>query len=179
VHVVPGTGEQIEVANNRPNGTTDSPHETASGEPPREIASLSPHETASEPPREIASLSPHETAGEPPREITSLSPHETASEPPRENDDTLPPLDRNEPDWPPATAPIADNAELPAPDENAFATDYRPWRTVLLADDSEAAAYLALDAVTQWADPVATPPAFGEPELPVPALPNYFGGGEP
>ena len=54
----------------------------------------------------------------------------------------------------PGQLPIAcdEHTALPAPDEHAFGTDYRPWRTVILADGSAAATYLALDAVTQWTD---------------------------
>ena len=64
-----------------------------------------------------------------------------------------PPLDRNESDWLiPVTLPDAEAIELPAPDEKAFATEYRPWRTVILGDGSEPATHPALDAVTQWAD---------------------------
>jgi peptidoglycan/xylan/chitin deacetylase (PgdA/CDA1 family) len=119
---------------------------------------------------EIASAPAEDMANDPPREITSDSPHELAGEPPSEMA-SEPPLDRNEPDWPVSvTSPIAEAIEVPAPDENAFATDYRPWRTVILADGSEGATYLALDAVTQWADPPATPISSDEPELPVPAL---------
>jgi peptidoglycan/xylan/chitin deacetylase (PgdA/CDA1 family) len=146
VHVVPGTAEQIEIAN----------------VPPHEMTSDPPLKIANDPPREVASEPPHDLASDPPREIASE-----------------PPLDRNEPDWPTSVAlPTAGAIELPVPDENAFATDYRPWHTVILADGSEAASYLALDAVTQWTDPPATPPTSEEPKLPVPAIPDYFGGGE-
>jgi len=63
-----------------------------------------------------------------------------------------PPLDGNEPDCPkPVILPDAEAIELPAPDDKAFATDYRPWRTVILADGSEAATHLALDAVSRYA----------------------------
>ena len=76
------------------------------------------------------------------------------------------------------TLPIAEDIALPAPEENAFGTGYRPWRTVILADGSAAATYLALNAVTQWADAPARPLTADEPELPAPAIPDYFGGDE-
>jgi hypothetical protein len=102
-----------------------------------------------------------------------------ASAEPLEVASDAPARDRDDPDWPtPIAAPEADVIELPAPDENAFATDYRPWRTVILADGSEAATYLALNAVTQWTDPPTTPVTSHQSELPAPAIPDYFGGGE-
>jgi peptidoglycan-N-acetylglucosamine deacetylase len=103
----------------------------------------------------------------PPDTSTSVEAPPAASDPSRDPDD---------PNWPRPVAgtPADDRTELPAPDERAFSTDYRPWRTVKLADGSEAAVYLALDAVPQWTDPPAG--ATADPdntELPVPAMPYY------
>jgi peptidoglycan/xylan/chitin deacetylase (PgdA/CDA1 family) len=84
--------------------------------------------------------------------------------------------DPDDPNWPkPAAGTVADaRTELPAPDERAFSTDYRPWRTVKLADGSETAVYLALDAVPQWTDPPAGVAAGPDnAELPAPAVPYY------
>jgi peptidoglycan/xylan/chitin deacetylase (PgdA/CDA1 family) len=84
-------------------------------------------------------------------------------------------LDQHDPTWPRPVAPPTDNrVELPAPDENAFAADYRPWHVVVLADGSTSAGYLAVAAITQWADPQATSASYGEAELPVPAIPEYL-----
>jgi peptidoglycan/xylan/chitin deacetylase (PgdA/CDA1 family) len=162
VHVVPATPDQIAVARARA----------------QEIAADSAHALPSEPPREAAINAAHELAEDPPREPMSDQPYKVASDPPREAADQLP-LDRNEPDWPMPTAlSAAEDIELPAPDENAFATAFRPWRTVILADGAETAAYLALDAVTQWADPPAIVLSPDAPQLPVPAMESYFGGGD-
>jgi len=100
---------------------------------------------------------------------TSLETPQAASDPSRDPDD---------PNWPRPVAgtPADDRTELPTPDERAFSTDYRPWRTVKLADGSETAVYLALDAVPQWTDPpagIATGP--DNAELPAPAMPYYDG----
>jgi peptidoglycan/xylan/chitin deacetylase (PgdA/CDA1 family) len=90
--------------------------------------------------------------------------------------------DLDDPVWPrPVMGPsLADaSAELPIPDEQILSADYRPWRSVKLADGSQTAVYLALDAVPQWADPPAPAPAGSdEAQLPAPAVPYYFGGGE-
>ena len=84
-------------------------------------------------------------------------------------------LDQDDPTWPKPVAPPMDKrVELRAPDENAFAADYRPWHVVVLADRSTSAGYLALAAITQWADPPAISASYGEPELPVPAIPEYL-----
>jgi hypothetical protein len=94
---------------------------------------------------------------------------QAASDPSRDPDD---------PNWPrPVVGSLADeHTELPVPDEQAFRTDYRPWRTVKLADGSETAVYLALDAVPQWTDPPAGVAAGSDAaQLPVPAMPYYFG----
>jgi peptidoglycan/xylan/chitin deacetylase (PgdA/CDA1 family) len=73
--------------------------------------------------------------------------------------------------WPDLVAePTADRIELPAPDAKSFATDYRPWRVVVLADGSASAGYLALAAITQWSDPPGAAVPSGEPELPAPAF---------
>jgi peptidoglycan/xylan/chitin deacetylase (PgdA/CDA1 family) len=94
---------------------------------------------------------------------------QAASDPSRDPDD---------PNW---TRPVVgslanEHTELPVPDEQAFRTDYRPWRTVKLADGSETAVYLALDAVPQWTDPPASVAASSDDaQLPVPAMPYYFG----
>jgi hypothetical protein len=160
VHVVPATADQIAIARAQA----------------QEIAADSAHALPSDPPREATIDTAHELADDPPREPMSDQPDKVASDPPREAVDQLP-LDRNEPDWPMPTAlSAAEDIELLTPDENAFATTFRPWRTVILADGSGTAAYLALDAVTLWADPptlVALPDA---PQLPVPAIESYFGG---
>jgi peptidoglycan/xylan/chitin deacetylase (PgdA/CDA1 family) len=105
----------------------------------------------------------------PPDTSTSVEAPQAASDPSRDPDD---------PNWPrPVAGTTADDrTELPAPDERAFNTDYRPWRTVKLADGSETAVYLALDAVPQWTDPpvgVAAGP--DNAELPAPAMPYYDG----
>ena len=89
--------------------------------------------------------------------------------------------DANNPNWPRAVVgSLADERiELPVPDEQAFNTDYRPWRTVKLADGSETAVYLALDAVPQWTDaPARVTTASDDAQLPAPAMPHYFGGDE-
>jgi hypothetical protein len=90
--------------------------------------------------------------------------------------------DLDDPVWPqPVMGPsLADaSAELSIPDEQALSADYRPWRSVKLADGSQTAVYLALDAVPQWADPPTPAPAGAdEAQLPAPAVPYYFGGGE-
>jgi peptidoglycan-N-acetylglucosamine deacetylase len=86
--------------------------------------------------------------------------------------------EEDDPTWPKVVAlPPGDRIELPAPDVNVFAADYRAWRVVVLADGSAGLDRLALAAVTQWADPRATSVPSDEPELPVPAIPDYFGGG--
>jgi hypothetical protein len=89
--------------------------------------------------------------------------------------------DPNDRNWPRAVvgSPADERIELPVPDEQAFSTDYRPWRTVKLADGSETAVYLALDAVPQWTDaPAGLRAGSGDAQLPVPAMPYYFGGDE-
>jgi hypothetical protein len=71
-----------------------------------------------------------------------------------------PPLGRNESDWlMPVSSPDAEAIELPAPDEKAFATEYRPWRTVILGDGSEAATHPAPDAVGRYAGTSTRPMA--------------------
>jgi peptidoglycan/xylan/chitin deacetylase (PgdA/CDA1 family) len=78
---------------------------------------------------------------------------------------------RSAPDWPKSVAPsTVERIALPAPDAKFFATDYRPWRTVVLADGSASAGYLALAAVAQWTDPPGTAVLSDDTELPVPAL---------
>jgi len=78
---------------------------------------------------------------------------------------------RSAPDWPKFVAlSVADLIALPAPDTKFFAIDYRPWRTVVLADGSASAGYLALAAVAQWTDPPGTAILADEAELPAPAL---------
>jgi hypothetical protein len=135
---------------------------------------------ASDPLRAMTGGAPHDEASDPPREIAALDPrHEMTSDQPRQAAADLLPLDRNEPVWPTVDSmPLAEDIVLPAPDVNAFAIDYRPWRTVILADGSQTATYLALGAITQWNDPPAVPVAAGRPQLPAPAIPPYFGGGE-
>lgn len=85
-------------------------------------------------------------------------------------DETIDPI------WPHSSAsPMAERIELPAPDQDAFATGFRPWRTVVLADGSDSLVPLALAAVTQWADPPTVPLACEETKLPAPAVPGYLG----
>ena len=89
--------------------------------------------------------------------------------------------DADDPIWPrPVVGSLVEErAELPVPDERALSADYHPWRTVKLADGSQTAVYLALDAVPQWTDPpAALPEGSNETQLPAPAIPYYFGGGE-
>jgi peptidoglycan/xylan/chitin deacetylase (PgdA/CDA1 family) len=89
--------------------------------------------------------------------------------------------DPNDPNWPRAVVgSLADERiELPVPDEQAFSIDYRPRRTVKLADGSETAVYLALDAVPQWSDaPAVMTATSGDAQLPAPAMPYYFSGDE-
>ena len=104
----------------------------------------------------------------------------TGAEPPEATSD--PSHDADDPNWPSpvAASPADDRVELPAPDERAFNIDYRPWRTVKLADGSETAVYLAIDAVPQWTDPPASVAAGPDnAELPAPAIPPYyFRGGD-
>jgi peptidoglycan/xylan/chitin deacetylase (PgdA/CDA1 family) len=187
VHVVPSTADTMYIAGVPPVEIADDPprqivsessHDIA-GNAPRQIAGDQPHEIAGDPPRAIAVERAHDIAGSAPRQIASDQPHQIVSDPVREIAGDLPPLDRNEPDWQTTmTSPIAEEIALPAPDENAFVTGYRPWRSVMLADGSEAATDLALDAVTQWADPPARGLISDQPELPAPAIPDYFGGDE-
>jgi peptidoglycan/xylan/chitin deacetylase (PgdA/CDA1 family) len=186
VHVVPSTADTMYIAGVPPRDIADDPpRETASesaheiaGDPPRLIAFDEGHDVASDPPRNVAADQAYNMSEYGPRQIAGDLPHDIVTGPAREIADDLPPLDRNEPDWPIAMTPIADDIALPAPSENAFGTGYRPWRTVILADGSAAATYLALDAVTQWADPPARALTAEEPELPAPAMPHYFGGNE-
>jgi peptidoglycan/xylan/chitin deacetylase (PgdA/CDA1 family) len=189
VHVVPAHADTMliagvpptEIADDPPRAiASESPHEIA-GEPTRQIAMDEAHDIVGDAPRAIATDQAHDNAGGPPRQIASDRPHGIVNDPVREIAGALPPLDRNEPDWPAATtSPITEDIALPAPDENVFATDHRPWRTVILADGSEAATYLALGAVTQWADPPSLrPSASDQSELPAPAIPAYFGATKP
>jgi peptidoglycan/xylan/chitin deacetylase (PgdA/CDA1 family) len=84
--------------------------------------------------------------------------------------------DRADPHWPTAAAaPAGDGVGLPAPDMKDFAVGYRPWQTIVLADNSQDVAYLAAAAVPEWPDPAA-PPASAQAELPVPSLDDCFGG---
>jgi hypothetical protein len=72
--------------------------------------------------------------------------------------------------WPPITAvPVTDRVALPAPDAMAFATDYRPWRRVVLADGSADARMFAA-AVMPWPDPADAVVPSGTAELPVPSV---------
>ncbi len=81
----------------------------------------------------------------------------------------------DDPIWP-KTSGLAssDRIELAAPDANAFAPEYRSWRVVALADGSASLRYLALAAVTQWADPQTVLVSSAAPELPVPAMIEYL-----
>jgi peptidoglycan/xylan/chitin deacetylase (PgdA/CDA1 family) len=90
------------------------------------------------------------------------------------------PADNSDPPWPAASlaAPIEDRIDLPVPDESLFAVDDSAWRAVVLADGGSASAVsLALPAVPHWSEPPAFEEPADEPQLPVPALPAYFGGG--
>jgi peptidoglycan/xylan/chitin deacetylase (PgdA/CDA1 family) len=89
------------------------------------------------------------------------------------------PVDASDPPWPAALAArVDDRVDLPTPDENLFAADYSPWRTVVLADGSPSAVSLALPAVPHWSEPPAFEPAANEPQLPAPALPVNFGASD-
>jgi peptidoglycan/xylan/chitin deacetylase (PgdA/CDA1 family) len=187
VHVVPANADTmfiagvppLEIADDPPREIIGDTGHDAAGDPPRQIGVDEPHEIAGDLPREIAGDPTHEIAGDPPRQIASAQSHDIVSDPVRETATDLLPLDRNEPDWPTAvTSPVTEDIALPTPDESAFATNYRPWRTVILADGSGAATFLALNAVTQWADPPAHPPTSDQAELPAPAIPDYFGSDE-
>jgi peptidoglycan/xylan/chitin deacetylase (PgdA/CDA1 family) len=185
VHVVPATADTMYIAGVPPTEFADdlpraiageSPHDVLA-EPARQVAMVEPHDIASDPPRAIAADQAHGAAADPPRHIASASPHDIINDPAREIASELPPLDRNEPDWPSAmTSPIGEDIALAAPDQNVFATNYRPWRTVILADGSATAIDLALGAVTQWADPPVRPLTSDQSELPAPTIPDYFGG---
>jgi peptidoglycan/xylan/chitin deacetylase (PgdA/CDA1 family) len=188
VHVVPGTADQVVAAK--------APPETA-GEPTPPVDRSEPDwPTLARPPIvdqvDVASAPQLLDRNEPDSAAppSADQPEIANAAPPRDSNASDQPASvapasdpparyRGDPDWPTAIAvPETDAIELPAPDENTFATDYRPWRTVILADGSEAAKYLALNAVTQWADPPAAPVASDQPALPAPAIPDYFGGGE-
>ena len=85
--------------------------------------------------------------------------------------------------WPPITAvPATYRVALPVPDTMAFATDYRPWRRVMLADGSADARMFAA-AVVPWPDPADAVVPSGTAELPVPSAEDigpagrYLGGG--
>jgi len=62
-----------------------------------------------------------------------------------------------------------DRVALPAPDAMAFATDYRPWRRVVLADGSADARMFAA-AVMPWPDLTDAVVPSGTAELPVPSV---------
>ena len=220
VHVVPGTGEQAEIASTAPSREANDTNHPSSVTPPNadqaNVASAPQSSEQSDPGRPVSVPPPgaqqFAVASDPPlperndsdrptpntapsadqaasvtdpapserndadRQMPgtapSADPTQAASEPSRDPDD---------PNWPKAEVRLAseERVELPAPDEEAFGTHYHPWRTVILADGSETAAHFALDAVPQWTDP---PPAVAvtcdEPQLPVPAMPDYFGGDE-
>jgi hypothetical protein len=83
---------------------------------------------------------------------------------------------RTSPDWPNAVSgPVEDGVALPAPDVKDFAVRYRPWQTVVLADNSADVAYLAAAAITEWPDAPAVPTS-AQAELPAPSLEDCFGG---
>jgi peptidoglycan/xylan/chitin deacetylase (PgdA/CDA1 family) len=223
VHIVPGTGEQAELASASPPrepvpssaaSTTAQPAQSQAN-PIAAAASTSPATQEREdaapstqvaPTNEVAveappSASPTADAPTPseaaqPMVAASAAADQVANaggQPERNDHDGLSPSDMStsvegpqaasdssrdpdDPNWPkPPTGTVADDrTELPAPDERAFSTDYRPWRTVKLADGSETAVYLALDAVPQWTDPPAGVAAGPDnAELPAPAMPYY------
>jgi peptidoglycan/xylan/chitin deacetylase (PgdA/CDA1 family) len=247
VHIVPGTGEQAELANASPPGEAPPPNAASATAPPAQpqtnvvaaAASTGPaaqerkdggeptpvaptNEPAAEAPPSASqaaaadALVPGEPAQPPvaaaaaadapvssgpaqPVVAASAAADQVANasglaQPERNDRDGLTPdtsmsaetpqgagdpsRDPDDPNWPKPVAgsPADDRTELPAPDERAFSTDYRPWRTVKLADGSETAVYLALDAVPQWTDP-PTGVALGpdNAELPAPAMPYYDG----
>jgi peptidoglycan/xylan/chitin deacetylase (PgdA/CDA1 family) len=73
--------------------------------------------------------------------------------------------------WPEPSLPeTMTGGTLLAPDAKSFATDYRPWRVVVLADGSTSAGYLALAAIPYWLEPAVGLTQTGEPELPVPDI---------
>jgi hypothetical protein len=99
---------------------------------------------------------------------------ETASEPapPRVESTTPWTRERSDPSWPTIIAgPTPDRIILAAPDANSFATDYRPWRKVMLADSTGGAGLPAVaSADTQWPDPSGAAPPAADAELPAPSL---------
>ncbi len=98
---------------------------------------------------------------------------ETAGEPaPLTAESTTPWTgDRSDPNWPIIVAgPAPDRIVLAAPEANSFATDYRPWRTIMLADGAAGAGLLAAAADTQWPDPSGAALPSTDAELPAPSL---------
>ena len=155
-----------------PSGQAAAPNVSAStsGEAAQPTPAAGPDQVASA----NASAQPERSEGDgtAPDASTSTETPQATSDPSRDPDD---------PNWPSpvAASPAEDHTEFPAPDERAFSIDYRPGRTAKLADGSETAVYLALDAVPQWSDPPANVAAGPDnAELPAPAMPYYFGGGE-
>jgi peptidoglycan-N-acetylglucosamine deacetylase len=80
--------------------------------------------------------------------------------------------DRTVPNWPKVIAVhSADRIALPAPDAMSFATDYRPWRRVVLADGAAGAGILSVaSADTHWPDRSDDAPPATEAELPAPSM---------
>jgi peptidoglycan/xylan/chitin deacetylase (PgdA/CDA1 family) len=142
-------------------GSSDAPHPTTAASPDRLAnADISARPDGSEGDQ----ATPEASTGVEPPQATSDGAH-----------------DPDDPNWPSAVAasPAEDRTELPAPDERAFAIDYRPWRTMKLADGSETARYFALDAVPQWSDPPSSAEIHSDrTELPVPAIPYFQGTGD-
>jgi peptidoglycan/xylan/chitin deacetylase (PgdA/CDA1 family) len=159
----PAPSEQMTVANSSPVERSEAPKET-----PRAIPNNDQMANAN------VSASPGHNDRDAPAsgKPTSTETPQMASDLSRDPDDL---------NWPKPVVelPAEEHSELPVPDEQSFSTDYRPWRTVKLADGSETAVYLAFDAVPQWTDaPARVMVGSDEAQLPAPEMPHYFGDGE-
>ena len=98
---------------------------------------------------------------------------ETAGEPAPSTAKSMTPWtgDWSDPNWPTIVAgPTPDRIVLAAPEANSFATDYRPWRTIMLADGAAGAGLLAAAADTQWPDSSGAALPSTAAELPAPSL---------
>jgi peptidoglycan/xylan/chitin deacetylase (PgdA/CDA1 family) len=199
----PATPERTEANQSMPGASANnSQAAVASGSPTREAEKANTPAAAAAAPVEpvaVTNGSPVERS-ETPKEAAGNAPgadqmaNANVPAPPEGNDRDVPESatptspeapqmadETDDPNWPkPAVElPAEDRSELPVPDEQSFSTNYRPWRTVKLADGSETAVYLGFDAVPQWTDPPASV-AIGsdEAQLPAPEVPHYFNSGE-
>jgi hypothetical protein len=68
---------------------------------------------------------------------------------------------------------LADHTVLPVPDVMSFATEYLPKRTIVLADRSASARYLARAAAIEWPDRPGHAAPADAIELPAPDLQNF------